>query len=239
MIANGASIVAGGTFTGDVTDNGTIDLGGNAVSIVGALTGTGTVTNGAVSGTATLTVNGTGTFSGVIQDGGTAHTARNDRRWFRNAHGNRHVFGATTINGTATLQVGNGGTAGTLGSTTITDSGTLAYDYSNSFNLTKVIGGSGTLSLTSTGGAITQGVAITVGGVAASAATGVTLNGPGNTFSTFSATNSTSGAISLTNTATTLTVSGISETGGTVTVNNTGNIVASGSISAGALTASA
>jgi len=74
-ITNSASVKVGGTFTGDVSNGGTLDLNGNAVSIVGALTGSGTVTNSVASGTATLTVNGTGTFGGVIQSGGSAATA--------------------------------------------------------------------------------------------------------------------------------------------------------------------
>ncbi len=225
-ITSGASVLAGGSFTGDISDSATLDLGGNAISIVGALTGTGTVTNNAASGTATLTVNGTGTFSGVIQDGSTAHTALTEAGGEETLTGTNSYSGATMITSAGILQIGNGGTTGTLGSTTITDNGTLVYDYSSSFNLTKAVGGSGTLNLTSTAGAITQGVAITVGSVAANGATGVTLNGPGNTFSTFAATNITSGAISLTDTASTLVIGSIADlgAGGAVTINDTGSI---------------
>ena len=74
-ITNGASVKAGGTFTGGVNNFGTLDLAGNAVSIVGAFAGTGTVTNSAAGGTSTLTLNGTGTFGGVIQNGATASVA--------------------------------------------------------------------------------------------------------------------------------------------------------------------
>ncbi len=234
VISNGAVVQAGGTFTGDVADAGTLDLHGNNVSIVGGLTGSGIVNNNATSGAATLTLNGTGTFSGSIADGGAATTALTIAGGAETLTGSNGFSGPTAITA-GTLQVGNGGTTGTLGAGTVTDNGTLAYDYSNSINFTKVIGGSGTLSLTSNGGAITQGVAITVGGVVANAATGVTLNGPGNTFSSFSATNSTSGAISLTDTSTSLVVSGITQSGTTagsnVTVNQTGALVISGAVS--------
>ena len=234
VISNSAVLRAGGTFNGNVSDGGTLDLHGNNVSVVGGLTGSGTVNNNATTGAATLTVNGIGTFSGSIADGGAATTALTIAGGAETLTGSNGYSGPTTITA-GTLQVGNGGTAGTLGSGTITDNGTLAYDYSNSINFTKVIGGSGTLSLTSTGGAITQGVAITVGSVVANAATGITLNGPGNTFSSFSATNSSSGAISVTDTSASLSVSGITQSGTTagsnVTVNQTGALTISGAIS--------
>ncbi len=71
-------------------------------------------------------------------------------------------------------------------------------------------------SITETGGVVsTTGTLTTVAGA------GTALNGA-NTVGTFNATNS-SGNVSLNNTAAAFTVSGISETGGTATVHNTGS----------------
>ena len=96
-IASGDSASVAGTFNGAVNDNGTLDLAGNAVSVLGALTSSGTVTNSGASGTAALTVNGTGTFSGVIQDGATATTA------LTVAGGTVTLSGANTFTGNVTI----------------------------------------------------------------------------------------------------------------------------------------
>ena len=73
----------------------------------------------------------------------------------------------------------------------------------------------------------------TTGTLSTSSATGETLTGL-NTVGIFNATNTSSGALSFTNTSTTLTVTGISDSGGAVAVTNTGSINATGTISAGA-----
>ncbi|MEJ7590084.1 MAG: autotransporter-associated beta strand repeat-containing protein [Planctomycetaceae bacterium] len=101
-IANSAVVIAGGTFNGAVSDGGTLDLNGNGFSIVGALTGLGTVTNTALSGTATLTVDGTATFAGVIQDGATASTAL-----FKAGTGTFTLSGANTYSGATSVQAGS------------------------------------------------------------------------------------------------------------------------------------
>ena len=45
--------------------------------------------------------------------------------------GNNLYAGTTTINAAGTLQVGNGGTTGSLGSGSVTNNATLAFDFSN------------------------------------------------------------------------------------------------------------
>ena len=92
VISNGAVVQAGGTFTGDVADSGTLDLHGNTVSIVGGLTGTGTVNNNATSGAATLTLSGTGTYSGSIAERRFGHDRLDDRRRGRDTHWARTVL---------------------------------------------------------------------------------------------------------------------------------------------------
>ena len=123
-VTNSAIVQIAGTFNGNVSDAGTLDLAGNNVSIVGALTGSGIVTNSAVSGTGTLTLNGTGTFGGSIQDG-MAQVA------------------LTIAGGTVTL-TGNNGYSG---STTIDIGDTLEAGISNAFSHNSSINDAGTLDL--------------------------------------------------------------------------------------------
>ena len=130
--------------------------------------------------------------------------------------------GPITIQSGVTLQVGNGGTTGSLGAGAVTDNGTLVYDLSSNVAVSNAISGSGTLTLTSTTGNVSQSAAITVPTLTVSAATGVTLTNAGNTVSSFSAINTTSGNVSLTDAAT-LTVIGINQAGsGNVAVSSTG-----------------
>jgi predicted outer membrane repeat protein len=92
-------------------------------------------------------------------------------------------------------------------------------------------GGAVTLSAGSTVSETAGGLISTTGTLTTSSAGGTTLGGA-NTVGTFHATNTTSGNISLTNTAATLTVSGISNSApaGTIVVNNTGALTVSGAV---------
>src|SRR6202043_2589536 len=89
--------------------------------------------------------------------------------------------------------------------------------------------GSGEIDATSVG-AITENVATgsfgTTGLLKTISATGTTLGGA-NGVGSFNATN-TSGDVTLVNTAATLVVTGIAETGGNISVSNTGNLTTSG-----------
>jgi autotransporter-associated beta strand protein len=53
--------------------------------------------------------------------------------------------GTTTINSDATLQVGNGGAVGTLGTGAVTNNGTLTFNRSNVLIVSNAIGGNGSL----------------------------------------------------------------------------------------------
>ena len=59
--------------------------------------------------------------------------------------GNSRYSGTTTISG-GTLQIGNGGTTGTLGSGAVTNNGTLVVKRSDAFTLANTISGSGTFT---------------------------------------------------------------------------------------------
>ncbi len=221
---------------GDIpnTSSVTINSGATWLQVWGAqsidgLNGSGTLDiSDPATGTSNITVGasgGSGTFSGIIN--GSASLTKTGTGT-ETLSGANTYSGGTTINA-GTLQVGNGGTTGSLGSGAVTDNATLFYDFSSSISLAHAIGGSGTLEVTSTGGSIAQSAAITVATVASSSSTGTTLTNAGNTISSFSAANSTSGNISLTNDPATLTITGITQSGsGTVTVTNSGGIDVTG-----------
>ena len=89
----------------------TVDLSGDNISLTGGvLTGSGTITNGAASALATLTEHGTGTFSGIIQDGGTADVA------LTLAGGTLTLSGANIYSGGTNVTAGTLLVTGTVGS---------------------------------------------------------------------------------------------------------------------------
>ena len=91
--------------------------------------------------------------------------------------------------------------------------------------------GSGAINLTASGflSETSPSIISTTGTLTTNTGTGTTLTDT-NTVSTFNATNTTSGNVSLTNSASPLTITGISETGGTVVVLNTGSISLTGNV---------
>ena len=127
----------GGNFT--FGGHNALNMGAGAVTITGNLT----VTTG---GTAALTVGPIGQSGGTWQvtEAGSGMLVLS---------GNNSYSGSTTISG-GTLQIGNGGTAGSLSiESAITDNGTLAFDRSNSitqgaqFTLGAITGTGGLLQL--------------------------------------------------------------------------------------------
>ena len=127
--------------------NGNLDLNGQSATISGLSTvGTGTantVTNsGAVDSTLTY-AGGNSTFSGSIQDAGGTKVNLTVNSGTLQLTGTNTYSGATTTNGTGTLQIGNGGTVGTIGSGTITTNGTLSINHSDAVTISSVIGGTG------------------------------------------------------------------------------------------------
>ncbi|HIM39854.1 MAG TPA: autotransporter domain-containing protein [Methylophaga aminisulfidivorans] len=125
------------TYTGGTTiDDGTLQIGNGGTS--GTL-GTGNVTNnsalvfnrsddssytGVISGTGTVSKDGAGTLT---------------------LSGNNTYSGTTTISD-GTLQVGNGGTSGTLGNGNVTNNSALVFNRSDDSSYNGVISGTGTVS---------------------------------------------------------------------------------------------
>ena len=122
-----------------------------------SLNGNGNVFTGAQ----TLTVgthNGSGSFSGVIS--GTNGVLVKNGSGTQVLTGNNTYTGTTTVSG-GTLQVGNGGTSGTLGTGAVTNNANLVFTRSDAYTIPNTITGTGTMTATSgdnltIGGSVTQ-----------------------------------------------------------------------------------
>ena len=201
---------SGGTQSGDLTGTGTLTvqagsliLSGNgsysgpttnatgATLKVGAGGGSGSVGSGTVQNSGSLIFNRTGTLTNTASINGTG-TLTNQGSGMVALAGNNSYSGATTISA-GTLQIGAGGTSGTLGTaTTVTDNGILAFSRSDDITNSVVITGTGilvqqgpgTLTMVSTntysGGTIINGGSLQLGDGVSSATLGtgnVTDNG--------------------------------------------------------------
>ena len=152
---------------GNLTLNGTLEMGNTGMGCAGgsagaqtfqvnALNGTGdVVANWSTGTTTTLSVgnaNGSGTFSGIIANG------TNDTMSFVKAGtgvqaltGANLYTGATTISA-GTLQIGSGGTSGSLAATSaITDNASLVYNRSDGITVANAISGTGTVTQAGSG----------------------------------------------------------------------------------------
>ncbi|WP_438395833.1 autotransporter-associated beta strand repeat-containing protein [Caballeronia sp. DA-9] len=253
LASNGVSLTNTGTITG---------TGGTAVSVTGngntLILGTGSVLNGGVASTGTnnvLTLQGSGsagsnltgfntlnmsgtawTLSGANTTTGTTATATNVQSGVLTLAGaltNGGAGGGTTIASGATLQVGNGGTAGSV-TGNIVDNGSLVFDRSNAISYAALISGTGSLTQSGTGN-LTLSTANTYTGATAIQAGRLTA-GIANVFASSSAVTVNSGAIfALNNFA--QTVNNLSGAGSvtlgsaTLTVNNSSDTNLSGLIS--------
>jgi autotransporter-associated beta strand protein len=143
-----------------------LDLGGNANVLNNR--NSGTFTWGSWSGGPSTTITGsdnsTGTttyqvgalnastaFQGTITNGSKGATALTVTGGTLTLAGNNTNTGTTTINSGATLQVGNGGATGALGTGNITNNGALAYNITSTGTIGSAISGSGTVTRSGSG----------------------------------------------------------------------------------------
>jgi fibronectin-binding autotransporter adhesin len=166
-----------------VNAGGVLDLGGFNQT-VSLLAGGGTVTNSGPSG-ATLTVNNTvsTTFAGVIQDGfgGQTRLAVQGPGALILTGANSYT-GATTIATGSTLQIGAGGTSGSIDASglpagPLTNNGALVFDRSDASVFYGTISGAGSLTVTG-GGTLTLAANASYTGPTM-VANGTLLGGPG------------------------------------------------------------
>jgi len=142
-------LTANNTYSGTTSiTNGTLQVGNGGTS--GSL-GTGNVID---SGNLVFNVSGTTTVAGSISGTGNLTQAGTGTAVLA---ANNSYSGNTTISA-GTLQVGNGGTSGSLGTASnITDNGNLAFDLSGNTTVATVIGGTGNLTQIGTGTTVLTG----------------------------------------------------------------------------------
>jgi outer membrane autotransporter protein len=176
----GGTILIAGTLQADSTTalspssaftvNSTLDLNGFS-NTIGSLSGTGTVLdNGAA--TATLTIgndNSNSTFGGVLENGTSVLALIKSGSGVLTLTGANSYTGGTTISA-GTLQLGNGGTTGSITGNVI-DNGILAFNRSDVLTFNGVISGAGSVQQIGPGTTILTGTNTYTGGTTISAGT--------------------------------------------------------------------
>jgi len=171
------TVTNSGTITGNITFGG----GGDAFNESTGGSVSGTINGGSGTDTVTLSGSGSGTLSGVqnfeVLQVSAGHWTVTD--------GESYASGTTIASG-AILQLGNGGTSGSL-SGSITDNGTLVLDRSNGVSVSGISGGgsvqiSGSATLTGTnsysgGTVIEDGGTLELGSAAAAGSGAITFVG--------------------------------------------------------------
>ncbi len=160
-----------------INNSATLDLGGfnQTILSLASSSATSVVTNsgsGATTQTLTIANGGGANFAGVIQNGATNAIALTLTSGTQILSGANTYSGVTTING-GTLQIGNGGSTGTLGSGLVTDNGTLAINQSGTFTIgsANAISGSGSLAQNGAGNTTLTGANSYQGGTFVNAGT--------------------------------------------------------------------
>ena len=150
--------------------NSTLNLNGFS-NTIGSLSGTGTVLNNGAA-TATLTVghdNSNSTFSGVLENGTSVLALIKSGTGVLTLTGTNTYTGGTTISA-GTLQLGNGGTTGSITGNVI-DNGVLAFNRSDSVTFNGVISDAGSVQQIGPGTTILTGNNTYTGGTTISAGT--------------------------------------------------------------------
>lgn len=158
--ADGA-LGSGAISLGTTGSNGKLDLNSFSQTVsslavgAGAVAGSQIIGNSSTTGDGFLTINGTSTFGGLIQDvlyAGTFHTGLTIASGTTTLTNANTYTGATQINSGAILQLGNGGTTGSLSNgTTITDNGSLSFNRSDNVTFGATVSGSGGLQQVGSG----------------------------------------------------------------------------------------
>ena len=159
--------------SGSATYGGAITLAADSKINSGLLASPATLTlSGGITGsgkTLTLGGPGTGTISAAIATDGGALTKIDAGTWTLSA--DNSYTGVTTISG-GKLQIGNGGTAGSIADTGgIINNGALVFDRSNAITYGGIISGTGTLEKAGAGTLTLTGANTTNGATTVSAGT--------------------------------------------------------------------
>jgi autotransporter-associated beta strand protein len=157
------NLAADNTYTGPtIITAGTLAIGDGGM--------TGSIASNSIINNGTLVFNRLNrlTYGGVIS--GTGNLVKDFAITTLILTGDNTYTGTTTVNG-FTLQIGDGGTTGTLGAGAVTNNGTLAFDRSNDFTVANAIGGTGRLTKAGAGRLVLTGANTYTGGTIISAGT--------------------------------------------------------------------
>jgi autotransporter-associated beta strand protein len=138
------------TVTGAITSSGATTINAGTMQ----LSGTASLANGAVVNNSAIEAIGINSVGGDISGTGTVATSGSGNLTLL---GNNSYSGATTVAAATTLQIGNGGTSGTLGSGATSNSGTLIINRSDNVTVGGAITGTGTVSKRGAGTATLSG----------------------------------------------------------------------------------
>ena len=202
-LGTGGSLASTGALT---VNGGTFDLNDH-IQTVGTLSGTG----GTIAlGSGTLTTNSAADSSLAAVITGTGNLVKDGPGTLALAADN--TYSGTTTIAAGTLQIGNGGTTGTLGAGAVTNDGTLAFNRSNDVTIANAISGSGRVVQAGTGTTTLTGAKSYTGGTTVNA--GTLRLGTGASLASTGALAVNGGTFDLNNN--TQTVGTLSGTGGTI-----------------------
>jgi autotransporter-associated beta strand protein len=209
---------------------GVLDLAGYNQT-VGSLTGSGTVTNSVATSLNTFTAGGDSssqTFSGVLQNGAGTLAVVKQGSGLWQLSGNNTYSGGTTISG-GTVQIGNGGTTGSLGSGNIVlNNAWLSFNRSDSSLIIASALTSGTVSQDGTGTTTLTGNNTYAGGTFIDIGALQVGNG-GNSGSLGTGPIVNNGILNFSRSDTALTVAGAISGSGAINQNGAGNVTLTGS----------
>ncbi len=234
--ASGTTVVNVTGGNGYALSFGNISLAGGATSgsfLLNPTTANLTVGSASSAGAAvkTLILGGTSTgniVSGAIADGSGTVSLIKDNASTWTLTGASSYTGATTISG-GVLQIGNGGTTGSIASANVIDNATLAFNRSNTGTYAGVISGSGSVSQLGSGTTILSGSNTYTGATTISA--GTLQIGAGSTTGSINSTSVVNNAALAFNRSNALTYAGSMSGTGRVSQIGSGNTTLSGSSS--------
>jgi autotransporter-associated beta strand protein len=142
--ASGSALL---TLSGGVTGTGNLILKNNS-SIADGIT----LSTTSVNNTGTITNSGTGTGNTLISAaiGSNVTNVTQNSATSSLVLSGTNTYGTTTISA-GTLQIGNGGTSGTLGSGGVTDNGALVFNRSDALSVSNLISSTGSVTQAGSG----------------------------------------------------------------------------------------